>query len=209
MKFYDCSTAPSPRRVRIFLAEKGVNIPTVQVDLAGGEQLSESFRSINPDCTVPVLELDDGRRLSDVFAICQYLEFVYPDPPLMGRDPVETATVTQWNNKIEWQFLAPLADAFRNRAKGLQNRALPGPENYEQIPQLVERGRLRAQHFMSRLDAMLAGQPFVAGDAFSIADITAGVAVDFTAWSKTPVSEDLANLRRWHRDLAARQSWSA
>ena len=118
MKFYDCRTAPSPRRVRIFLAEKGVEIPVVEVDLGAGEQLGDAFRKINPDCTVPVLELDDGTILSESFAICQYLDAIYPDPPLMGRDPRERALVTMWNGKVEAQGMGALADAFRNRARG-------------------------------------------------------------------------------------------
>jgi glutathione S-transferase len=209
MKFYDCTTAPSPRRVRVFLAEKGLEIPTVQVDLASGEQLSAGFRDINPDCTVPVLELDDGEKLSDVFAICQYLELTHLEPRLMGRNATETAMVTMWNNKIEWYLLAPLADAFRNRAKGLKGRAIPGPQDYEQIPELAERGRARATNYLARLDRHLESNEFVAGGFFSIADITAAVAMDFTAWSKTPVAEDLRHLRRWHRSIAARDSMRA
>jgi glutathione S-transferase len=195
--------------VRIFVAEKGLALPTVQVDLAKGEQFGAAFRAINPDCTVPVLELDDGRRIADVFAICQYLELSNPQPPLMGGNAVETATVTMWNNRIEWQLLAPLADAFRNRARGLQNRAVPGAESYEQIPQLAERGQRRALSFMSTLDTRLASNPFVAGDVFSIADITAAVGFDFAAWSKTPVSDELAHLRRWHQEISARDSMRA
>ena len=209
MKFYDCATAPSPRRVRIFLAEKSIEIPIVQVNLASGEQFGDAFRSINPDCTVPVLELDDGRHLSEVFAICQYLELVYPDPPLMGRDAAETATATMWNSKLEWQLLAPLADAFRNRARGLKDRALPGPEPYEQIPQLAERGSKRALSFLGKLDAHLAKVEYLAGKRFSIADITAVVAVDFAAWSKTPVSDELIHLNRWYQQVSARKSMGA
>ena len=110
MKLYDCTTAPSPQRVRIFLAEKGIDIPLVQVDLRNGEQLGDAFRAINPDCTVPVLELDDGTRISEIIAMCQYLEDQFPEPALLGRDSLEKAMVSMWNAKIEQNGIAALAD---------------------------------------------------------------------------------------------------
>ena len=204
MKFYDCQSAPSPRRVRIFLAEKGVELASVQVDLGAGEHLGETFRSLNPDCTVPVLELDDGTALTESFAICQYLESVYPDPPLMGRDDRERALVTQWNAKVESQGLAAVAEAFRNRSRGFTGRALTGPEGFGQIPELVERGRRRAELFLARLDAELAEREFVAGDVFTVADITALVTVDFAGRIKLPLPEGADNLHRWHEVVSAR-----
>ena len=201
MKFYDCKTAPSPRRVRIFLAEKGIDVETVQVDLASGEQLGEAFRRINPDCVVPALELDD--------AICQYFEELQPEPPLMGQGVEGRARVAMWNAKIEQQGLAPMADAFRNAAKGLKGRAVTGPQPYEQIPELAERGRQRVQQFFRRLDAQLADHAFVAGDAFSMADISAMVLVDFARWVKLDVPEDAANLARWYGEVSARPSAAA
>ena len=173
MKFYDCSTAPSPRRVRIFLAEKGIELDTVQVDLRNGEQFSVEFRERNPDCAVPVLELDDGTCISEVFAICQYLEDRHPEPQLFGRTPEERALVLMWYTKIEQQGLIGVMEAFRNFSKGFKGRALAGPDDYEQIPELAERGRLRVQRFMTRLDEQLEGHEFVVADYFSVADITA------------------------------------
>ncbi len=143
MKLYDCTTAPSPQRVRIFLAEKGVAVSLVQVNLREAEQLGNAFRKINPDCTVPVLELDDGTRITEIFAICLYLETQYPEPVLMGRDALEQALVSMWNSKIEQNGLAALTETLRNRARGMEDRALPGPLNLAQIPELVERGRIR------------------------------------------------------------------
>ncbi|MDH3861727.1 MAG: glutathione S-transferase, partial [Gammaproteobacteria bacterium] len=128
MKFYDCRTAPSPRRVRIFLAEKGLDIETVEVDLGAGEQFSEAFRKVNPDCVVPALELDDGSVISEVLAICQYLEELQPAPSLLGSTPEERARVTMWNAKVEQQGLWAMAEAFRNSAKGLADRAVTGPD---------------------------------------------------------------------------------
>ncbi|MDJ0794931.1 MAG: glutathione S-transferase family protein [Woeseiaceae bacterium] len=204
MKFYDCKTAPSPRRVRIFLAEKGIDIETIQVDLASGEQFSDEFRQMNPDCVVPVLQLDDGSCLSEVTAICQYLEACYPEPPLLGTTVEERARVTMWNTKIEQQGLLSMADAFRNSAKGLSGRAVTGSRGYEQIPELAERGRQRVQQFFARLDGQLADSTYIAGANFSMADISALVVVDFAAWIKIGVPDKAANLARWYGEISAR-----
>ena len=204
MRFYDCRTAPSPRRVRIFIAEKGIDVDTVEVDLRNNEQLGDAFKKINPDCTVPVLELDDGTRLTEIIAICQYIEDTFPEPALMGSGAVERALVTMWNTKIEHQGFAALSDAFRNRAKGLQGRALTGPEDFEQIPALVERGERRFRIFMDKMDRQLAENRFVVGDAFTIADISLLVGLDFAAWSKIAIGDDMVNLRRWYDLVSAR-----
>ena len=209
MKFYDCQTAPSPRRVRIFAAEKGLELDTIQVDLTSGEQLGAAFRKINPDCVVPVLELDDGTCITEVLAICQYLEEVQPEPALIGRDARERALAMSWALKIEQQGLLSLRDAFRNTAKGLRGRAVTGPVNVEQIPALAERGREGAVTFLDRLDGQLGGSEFIAGDTYSIADITALVFVDFAAWIKLGVPDSAANLQRWYQAVSARPSASA
>src|SRR5689334_13075244 len=143
MKFYDCTTAPSPRRVRIFLAEKGVALETIQVDLRNGEQFTPAFRAINPDCTVPALVLDDGTVIPDAVAICRYIEELHPEPALIGTTPKERAVINALNRQVERDGLLAAMDAFRNVAKGLKGRALPGPHDYEQIPELAERGRKR------------------------------------------------------------------
>ena len=209
MKLYDCTPAPSPRRVRIFLAEKGVEVPTVEVDLRNGEHLQDAFRGINPDCTVPVLELDDGTRITEIFAICQYLEDRYPEPPLLGRDAAARALVTMWNTKIEQHGLGAMSEMFRNKARGFSNRALTGPVDYEQIPELVERGRKRFEQFLSRLELQLEGREFVVGSDFSIADITAAVTIDFAGWAKVGIGDDRQQVRRWHESVAQRPSMQA
>jgi glutathione S-transferase len=209
MKFYDCSTAPSPRRVRIFLAEKGIDIPTIQIDLRNAEQLSEWFRKINPRCTVPVLELDDGTRLTDTLAICHYLESKYPEPNLMGRDGCEQALVMNWHEQVMTEGFLAGAEALRNFAKGFADRALTGPKNFGQIPELAERGRERLAEFMAVLDGRLADSPYVALDRFTMADIGAYVCVDFAGWIKLPVLDQWAHIRRWHGELSARPSASA
>jgi glutathione S-transferase len=209
MKFYDCATAPSPRRVRIFAAEKGIGLPTVQVDLRNGEQFSDAFRAINPDCTVPALVLDDGTVIADAVAICGYLEEIHPDPPLMGSSPQERAVVTALNRQIERDGFFAAMDAFRNTAKGLKGRALPGPHDYEQIPELAERGRTRIGHFFKAMNARLADREFVSGERYTIADISTLVLIDLAGRAKLAVPEDHAHLRRWHATVSARPSAQA
>jgi glutathione S-transferase len=206
MKFYDCAIAPSPRRVRIFLAEKGITLPTIQVDLRKGEQFGDAFRAINPECTVPVLELDDGRRISDSLAVCVYLEQTRPQPPLMGVDAADRAIVAEWQRRAERYGFLAVAEAFRNSTPAFKTRALPGPDDYAQIPALVERGRARTQKFFKLMDARLADREFVAGDRYTIADITTLVAVDFAGWIKLTIPDDCPHLRRWHAAVAARPS---
>lgn len=206
MKFYDCKTAPSPRRVRIFMAEKGIEIETVQVDLGSGEQFSDAYTKLNPDCVVPALELDDGSCLTEVLAICHYLEARFPEPSLLGATDEQRARVLMWNCKVEQQGLWPVADAFRNTAKGLKGRAATGPVAYPQIPELALRGRGRVEQFFHRIDEQLADNEFLAGEHFSIADISAMVVVDFSAWIKLAVPDSAVNTRRWYDSVAARSS---
>ncbi|HTT78518.1 MAG TPA: glutathione S-transferase [Stellaceae bacterium] len=209
MKLYDYTLAPNPRRVRIFLAEKGIAVPTVPVDLRAGEQFTPEFRRINPECTVPVLEFDDGKRIAEVVAICTYFEIVHPAPPLMGAGAEDQAIVTAWQHRVERQGMWAAADAFRNSAPGLQGRALAGPDDYAQIPALAERGRTRVMRFFEMLDGELAGREFIAGERYTIADITALVTVDFAARIKLAIPEDGVHLRRWHREVSARPSAAA
>lgn len=206
MKFYDCQPAPSPRRVRIFLHEKGVEIPTVQVDLGSKEQLGDDFRAVNPDCTVPVLELEDGSRLTEILAICHYIEALHPEPRLLGRDAKEQALILMWNAKIEQLGLAALAEMFRNNTRGMRSRALTGPIDFEQIPALVERGRVRAEAFLARLNGHLSSSEFIVGDRFTLADISALVMIDFAKWSNVLIQEDWTELQRWYDDVGNRPS---
>lgn len=186
-----------------------MQLETVQVDLANGEQFGAAFREINPDCVVPVLELDDGSRITEVLAICQYLEELQPQPALIGRTPVERATTMGWAIKTEHSGLMSIRDAFRNTAKGLKGHALTGPHSYEQIPELADRGRKGAAAFLDRLDEQLGGSEFVAGDMYSIADITAMVFVDFAGWTKIGLPDDARHLKRWHAAVSSRPSAAA
>jgi len=191
------------------MAEKGIEIETVQVDLGSGEQFADAFREINPDCVVPALQLDDGSCLSEVIAICHYLEAKYPEPALLGTTDEERAHILMWNSKVEQQGLWAVADAFRNAAKGLKGRAATGLVAYPQIPELAERGRDRVEQFFRRVDGQLANNEFVAGDRFSIADISALVVADFASWIKLAVPEDAEHLRRWHASVSSRPSATA
>src|SRR5215472_138609 len=173
MKLYDYQLAPNPRRVRIFVAEKGITVPIVQVDLRRGDQFTPEFRSINPECTVPVLEFNDGRRLTEVIAICLEFEMAQPEPALMGVVAQDRAIVADWHHRIERQGFWAAGDAFRNSVPGLHGRALPGPDDYEQITVLAERGRARTAWFFEMLNRRLAGRQFVAGGRYTIADIVA------------------------------------
>ncbi len=204
---YDCATAPSPRRARILLAEKGVAHTTVQVDLARGEQLGKAFRAINPLCTVPALRLEDGLMLTDNAAIAAYLEARFPEPPLRGRSAADQAEVASWQWRAEFEGLMAIADALRNSSPAMIDRALPGPVDYPQIAELAQRGLARLQRFLDSLDAQLAGRDTIAAGGFSIADITAVVAVDFARVVRVKPAEHHANLRRWREAMAQRPSF--
>ncbi len=203
---YDCATAPSPRRARILLAEKGVIHETVEVDLRSGEQLRDAYRQVNPQCTVPALRTDDGPVLTDNAAITAYLEARYEDPPLLGRTPQEKAEIASWNWRVEFEGLLAIAEALRNSAPAMAQRALPGPVDYAQIPELARRGAARVEQFFFMLDSHLAGRAYIATERFSIADITAVVAVDFARVVKIKPSELHPHLLRWRASMAQRPS---
>lgn len=203
---YDCATAPSPRRARILLAEKGIAHETVQVDLRSGEQLGEAYRTLNPQCTVPALRTDDGLLLADNPAIAAWAEARFPEPPLFGRTAADKAEIASWQWRVEFEGLMPVAEALRNSSPAMVRRALPGPVGYAQIPALAERGLQRLQHFFITLDQHLQGRDFVAGGQFSVADITAVVAVDFARVVKCRPGEQHPHLMRWRAAMAQRPS---
>ncbi|MET3494671.1 glutathione S-transferase family protein [Variovorax boronicumulans] len=205
---YDCATAPSPRRARILLAEKGIAHETVQVDLVRGEQLGEAYRAVNPQCTVPALRTEEDGLLTDNAAIAAWLEARYPEPPLMGRTPAEKAEIASWNWRIEFEGLLAIAETLRNGSPAMADRALPGPVNYAQIPELAQRGLARVQHFFETLNERLAGREFIATDRFSLADITAVVAVDFARIVRVKPGEQHPELVRWRAAMGERPSMS-
>jgi|TARA_B100001105_G_scaffold153105_1_gene122841 glutathione S-transferase len=206
MKFFDCKTAPSPRRVRIFIAEKSIAVETILVDLRSKEQLGVEFKTINPHCTVPVLELDDGARLTTTAGIWRYLEATYPDPPLMGETPQQRGVIADLQWHIEMNGFMAMAEFLRNSAPAMKGRALTGPHDYDQIPELADRGKLRVQRFLEEIDQVIGDKPYVAGDRFSVADIDLLVLIDFSAWRKLSLPAGATNARRWYEAVRARPS---
>ena len=206
MKFFDCKTAPSPRRVRIFIAEKSIAVETILVDLRSKEQLGVEFKTINPHCTVPVLELDDGARLTTTAGIWRYLEATYPDPPLMGETPQQRGVIADLQWHIEMNGFMAMADVLRYSAPAMNERALTGPHDFDQIPELADRGKLRVQRFLEEIDQVIGDKPYVAGDRFSVADIDLLVLIDFSAWRKLSLPAGATNARRWYEAVRARPS---
>jgi glutathione S-transferase len=210
LTLYQSNASPNSRRVRIYLAEKGLKVAVVPVDLGTKEQFSEAYRAINPRSVVPTLVLEDGTAIGEVPAIWRYVEEAYPEPPLLGTTAKEKALVTMWERRAELEGFAAVMEAVRNAAAGLKGHAIAGPHGYEQIPALADRGKLRVIDFYADLDARLAGVPFVAGDRFSVADITAVVTVDFaTRAMGMPIPEGHAASKRWYDAVSARPSVTA
>lgn len=203
MKLYDGGRAPNPRRVRIFLAEKGIEVPLVPVDMGALGHRSEEVTARNPLQRLPVLELDDGTVLTESVAICRYFEEVQPEPPLFGRGAVGKALVEMWQRRIELNLFNAVSQAFRHTHPAMSEWEVP------QVPEWGEVNRVKAVAFMRILDGHLASSEFAAGDAFSIADITGLIALDFLKPARIAVPDDLVNLQRWHGALKARPSAAA
>lgn len=203
MKLYDGGRAPNPRRVRIFLAEKGIGVPTEQVDLGALEHKKEPFAAVNPMQRVPVLVLDDGTTISESIAICRYFEALQPDPPLFGRGAEGAALVEMWNRRAELNLLHPVMHVFRHTHPGMKALEVP------QVPDWAEANKPRVFEFLRFLDGELKGRRFIAGDQFTVADITALMAVDLMKPAKLAVPEEFTNLRRWHAEVSARPSAAA
>ena len=210
LKLYQSNASPNSRRVRIYLAEKGISAALIPVDLGAKEQFSDAYRAINPRSVVPTLVLNDGTAIGEVPAIMRYLEEVNPEPPLFGVTPKERALSVMWERRVEQEGFASVMEAVRNAVPRLKGRAIAGPHDYEQIPSLVDRSRARVVNFYSDLNARLSEAPFVAGDRFSVADITAVVTVDFaTKGIDLPIPDEHAVLRRWYDKISARPSVAA
>jgi glutathione S-transferase len=200
MKLYDGGRAPNPRRVRVFLAEKGITVPLEAVDLGNLQQKTAEFRRINPIQRVPVLELDDGTLIAESIAICRYFEALHPEPPLFGRGATEIGRIEMWNRRLELHFLFPIAHVFRNTHPAMKELEVP------QVPAWAEANKPRIAEFLRVLDDELKDKPFVAGDRYSVADITGLIAVDFMKPAKLAMPEECVNVRRWHAEVSARPS---
>jgi glutathione S-transferase len=199
MKLYDAKSAPNPRRVRVFVAEKGMTIPTVEVDLNGRENHTSAFREKNPLGGVPVLELDDGTCIAESVAICRYLEGIQPEPPLMGTDPKDRAVVEMWQRRMELEIFQPIANVFVHTHEWFKGRR----------PQVPEYGEACRTHVLARLrwlDEVLATRPYVAGERYTIADITALVGIDWGRVTKTRVPAECTSVLRWHELVSNRPS---
>lgn len=203
MKLYDGGRAPNPRRVRIFLAEKGIDVPLVPVDMAALGHRSEEVTSLNPLQRLPVLVLDDGTVLTESIAICRYVEELHPEPALFGRDALERARIEMWQRRMELNFLFPVAQAFRHIHPAMVEWEVP------QVPEWGEANKPKALEFLTILDRELADREFVAGDAFTVADITGLVGMDFMKPARIPLPEHLEHVRRWYDAVKARPSASA
>jgi glutathione S-transferase len=200
MKLYDSHRAPNPRRVRIFLAEKSVEIEREEVDIGKHQHRSAAYSQINPLQRTPALVLDDGTVLTESMAICRYLEELHPDPPLFGRSPLARAQIDMWQRRLEWHLFLPVALAFRHGHPAMAELERP------QILALAEASRPKALEFLSFLDIQLADSEFISGSEFSVADITGLVAIDFMRPARITFPPDLVNVRRWHAALSARPS---
>jgi glutathione S-transferase len=202
MKIYNSPVAPNPRRVRIFLAEKDIKVPFEDVDIANAVNRQAEFRKKNPLAGVPVLELDDGTCIAESVAICRYFEEQKPEPPLFGVGAKERALVDMWNRRMELTMFIQIADSFRQRHEFFKGRI-------RQCPEYAEVQRQNAEDSLKWIDTELADRRFIAGDKFTIADITAMVGIDFGRVSKIAIQPDQKNLARWHAEVSARPSAKA
>ena len=200
MKLYDSKQAPYPRRARIFLAEKGITLPTEQVDIMAKQQMTPEYTAINPLQRMPSLVLDDGTIITESIAICRYFEMLQPDPPLFGVGPKGIALVEMWNRRCEINFFANVAAVFRHLHPAMKELEVP------QIPAFAEANKPRVTWFLELLDGELAKREFIAGDRYSVADITALCAVDFMKPARLTMPDGAGNVKRWHAAVSARPS---
>jgi glutathione S-transferase len=203
MRLYDSPFAPNARRVRMFLAEKGLDLPRANVDLAKLEQRSDDYNAVNPFQTIPALELDDGSVITESIAICRYLEELHPEPALFGATARERAEVEMWQRLAEFQLLYTIAQTFRHTHPAMRDMESP------QVPDWAVASRAKAMTAMARFDRALSSRRFLAGELFSVADSTGLIALDFTKPARIVVPEELVNLRRWREEVGGRASAKA
>ncbi|MBW4330496.1 glutathione S-transferase N-terminal domain-containing protein [Stakelama sp. CBK3Z-3] len=210
MKLYDAEWAPSPRRVRIFLAEKGVDVPRETIDLRKGEQSADPYLKINPRGAVPALELDSGEVLTESAAICRYIEALHPEPCMFGATPLDIGRIESWTRRVESDGYAAAVYVFRNCQPRLAGRGEPGHwPTIPQIPELATRGGIMWRAFTEALDNRLTQSEWLAGDSYSFADITALITIDFARAARLEVGDGQAGIQRWYTAASARPSASA
>ncbi|MEL6751020.1 MAG: glutathione S-transferase [Pseudomonadota bacterium] len=203
MKLFDGGKAPNPRRVRMFLAEKGIEVPLEHVDMGALGHRGEAVTKANPLQRLPVLELDDGSTIAESVAICRYFEELHPDPPLMGRGAEQVARIEMWQRRMELNLLMSVAMVFRHAHPAMAEWEKP------QIAELSESQKPKVLSFLRWFDGEMADREFVAGDAYSIADITGTIAIDFMKPARIAVPDDLANVNRWHAAMRERPNYAA
>ena len=210
MKLYDFGPAASAQRVRMFVAEKGLDLPVVEVNVLEPTMFEEPYRSMNPFAVVPFLELDDGTCIGESVAICRYLDELHPEPSLMGRDARERAVIEMWNRRVELDGLVPMIHANRNANPLFKGRVVPGTRNdLVQVPEIVERGKAMLEILLGRLEEQLAENHFIAGEHFSIADITGYFAARAGSRLDFPIPDSCPHVARWFDGVAARPSTQA
>ncbi len=202
MKIYETKTAPNPRRVRMFLAEKGIDVDYVQVDIQKGENLSPQMWAKNPLGKIPILELDDGTCIAETDAICTYFEAIQPEPPLMGTTPIEKATISMWQRQVEFAFMMQVGMCFQHTTGYFKDRMTP-------VPEFGKEAGINAAKYLNILERRLGEKEFIAGNAFSIADITALCAMDFARVVKIRMTDEHVNLARWYEAVSNRASAKA
>lgn len=203
MKLYDGGRAPNPRRVRIFFAEKGVPLPElVPVDITKKEHKSEAFTRLNPSQRLPVMVLDDGTALAETIAICRYIESLHPQPPLFGKDAREQALIEMWNRRVELGLFSAVSAVFRHSHPAMA-------ELEDQVPEWAEANREQIDDHLLIIELQLAANRYLCGEGLTVADITAGIAIDFMKPSRIPLPEHFVHIRRWHGEVSARPSWKA
>lgn len=210
MKLYDFGPAANAQRVRMFVAEKELDLEIVNVDVRDGILFEEPYKTLNPFTVVPFLELDDGTCIGESVAICRYLEELHPEPSLFGRDAKQRALTEMWNRRVELDGFVPIVQAARNAHPMFAGRVVAGTRtDLAQLPELVERGKATLLILLQRLDAQLADNEFIAGEEFSVADITGHFMIEAAARTGLPIPDDRPHVARWHRRVAARPSTGA
>jgi glutathione S-transferase len=203
MRIIETRGAPNPRRVHIFLAEKGIAVPFEEVDLMAGVLRTPQFTALNPMQRVPILILDDGTVICESVAICRYFEEIQPRPALFGAGPVGQATVEMWNRRVEFGLFGTVAAVFRHLHPKMSHLEVP------QVAEWGEANKAKVAAMLTLLDGVLADRPFIAGRDYSIADITALVAIDFMKPARLDMPAGLDNVARWHKEVSGRPSAAA
>lgn len=206
MKLYNWQPAPNCRRVRMFILEKGLDMPTI-VEVGDKVRLSDGYVEMWQHALVPMLETDDGLQIGEAMAVCRFLEEEHPEPNLMGANGVEKAIIEMWERRAYDEGMIGAAEVLRNSHPAFIDRGLPGTlEPVPQIPALVERGKGRVRRFYQKFEDQLKDTQFVAGDRFTVADITTLCSIDFAKVLGLEVPDDCPSVTRWHREVSSRSA---